>query len=87
MPRVITLALQNTGTHAMSIPLDTTRLITVPTPRPGLPFTLVGLNQTESAAWAAACKTPQVAGWTGAGLLIITDIPMTPEDSRREIID
>jgi hypothetical protein len=49
-------------------------------------FTLVGFNQTESAAWAAAVKSPQVAQWTGDGLLIITDIPQAPEDGRREII-
>jgi hypothetical protein len=71
----------------MNIPLDTTRLITIPTPRDGVPFTLVGFNQTESTAWAVAVKTAQVAEWTGAGLLIITDIPQAPEDARREIID
>jgi len=92
MPRVVTLALQNLSTHVMNIHLDTTRVISIPPPPPsplprvGLNFTLVGFNQTESVAWAAAVKSPQVAQWTGDGLLIITDIPQAPEDGRREII-
>jgi len=90
MPRVVTLALQNASTHVMNIHLGTTRVISIPPPPPaprsGLPFTLIGLNQTESVTWAAAVKSPQVAQWTGDGLLIITDIPQAPEDGRREII-
>lgn len=90
MPRVLTLALQNASTHVMNIHLDTTRVISIPPPPPppraGLPITLLGLNQTESVAWANAIKSPQVAQWTGDGLLIITDIPQAPEDGRREII-
>jgi hypothetical protein len=92
MPRVLTLALENRSTHVMNIHLDTTRVISIPPPPPspvprvGLNYTLIGLNQTESVAWAAAVKSPQVAQWTGDGQLIITDIVQAPEDARREIL-